>query len=76
MNYFNEKIYGLSKQKRKGCNTGSSKRKKEYVHKVNVSGYEYYKVHIKRGNKCKIKYFKTFKEASMFVDLLKLNPYL
>lgn len=75
MNYLNEKIYGIPKQKRKGHNTGSGKRKKEYVHKINISGYEYYKVHIKRGQKSKIKYFKSFKEASMFVDLLKLNPY-
>jgi hypothetical protein len=77
MNYFNKKIWGLPKPKRKANNTGSKRRKKEYVHKVNIGGFVYFKVHIARdsGKSSKIKYFKTFKEACMFVDLLRLNPY-
>lgn len=78
MNYINNKIFGLPKQKRIGTNTGSKHRRKEYVHKVTISNNIYYKVHIARnsGKQSKIKYFKKFRDACSFVDLLKLNPYL
>jgi hypothetical protein len=77
MEYITSKVYGLPKPKRQGFNTGSKHRRKEYVHKVNIRGYDYFKVHIARSTgECKIKYFKTFKEASLFVDMVKVNPYL
>lgn len=78
MDYITERIFGLPKQKQNGWNTGSKHRKKEYVHKVSIRGYRYFKVHIARnsGKISRIKYFKTFKEACLFIDLLKLNPYI
>jgi hypothetical protein len=78
VDYFNKKIVGLPKPKRLANNTGSKHRRKEYVHRACINGYEYYKVHVSRnsGKQCKIKYFKTFKEACTFVELLRLNPYL
>jgi len=78
MSYINEKIYGLPKPLKRGANTSpTSKRKnKEYVHKVILNGYTYYKVHIKRQDVSKIKYFKTLKEAKLFVLMLKANKYL
>jgi hypothetical protein len=78
MDYITTKVYGLPKPKRNGTNTGSPHRRKEYVHKVMIREYMYFKVHIARnsGKQSKIKYFKTFQEACSFVDLLKLNPYI
>lgn len=78
MNYIATKVFGLPKPKRKGHNTGSPHRRKEYVHKVTIGEYTYFKVHVARnsGTQSKIKYFKTFQEACSFVELLKLNPYL
>jgi hypothetical protein len=78
MDYLANKVYGLPKPSRKGHNTGSPHRRKEYVHKVTIGNYTYFKVQLARnsGAQSKIKYFKTFQEACSFVDLLKLNPYL
>ena len=76
MDYIESKVYGLPKPKRKGNNTGSKHRRKEYVHKVTIRKNTYYKVHVKRDDKSKIKYFKTFKVACIFIDMLKENPYL
>lgn len=80
LDYINKKVYGLPKPKRKGNNTGSKRRRKEYVHEVTIGGNRYFKVHLARTGKSgkisKIKYFKTFDEACAFVELLKINPYI
>jgi hypothetical protein len=73
-----QKIYGLPKANRI---TGPYKRKSslpQHVHHVVINNLAYYKVHLARnsGAQSKIKYFKTLKAAIIFVDLLKLNPYL
>jgi hypothetical protein len=77
MNYINEKIYGLPKPLHNGVNTSATKKRigKEYVFKVCITGIEYYKVHIKRQNKSKIKYFKKLKDAKIFVEFLRKNKY-
>jgi len=77
-NYIDGKIYGVPTPLKKGHNTSPTKKKigTEYVHKVNCHGYKYYKVHIKRQNKSKIKYFKKLKDAKMFVAFLRENKYL
>lgn len=75
--YIEAKIYGLPKPLSKGHNTSPTKKGgKEYVHKVKVRGYDYFKVHIKRQDVSKIKYFKLKKDAEMFVDMLRENKYL
>ena len=80
MSYINNKIFGLPKPLRKGHNTSSTSKRtgKAYVHKVFIGGVKspYYKCHIKRQNKSKIKYFKTMKEAKLFVLMLRENKYL
>jgi len=77
-NYIISKIYGVPTPLRKGHNTSPSKKKigTEYVHKVNIGEQKYFKVHIKRQNKSKIKYFKKLKDAKMFVAFLRENKYL
>jgi len=77
MNYINEKIYGLPKPKKIRASE-PIKRKLSlppYIHKVEVNGFKYFKVHLKRQGKSKIKYFKTLTESVMFIELLKLNTY-
>ncbi len=77
MNYLNKKLWGLPKPK-KVRSAKPIKRKEKlppYIHKVTIAGFIYFKVHIKRQDKSKIKYFKTLDQASMFIDLLRLNPY-
>jgi len=75
--YIEGMIYGLPKPLSKGHNTSPTKKGgKEYVHKVNIQGRQYFKVHIKRQDTSKIKYFKLKKDAEMFVDMLKENRYL
>lgn len=75
MNYL-DKVVGLPKPSRRGYNTRVKHNYKPYIHRVKISGLTYYKVHIKRQNKSKIKYFKFKYEAEMFLKLLQLNPYL
>jgi hypothetical protein len=77
-NYIDGTIYGVPKPLRKGHNTSPTKKKvgTEYVHKVVMSGIKYFKVHIKRQNKSKIKYFKKLKDAKMFVAFLRENKYI
>jgi hypothetical protein len=75
--YINEKIYGLPKPEREGYNTRHKHfNKPAYIHKVTTNGCGYFKVHIKRGGVSKIKYFKTQKEAELFVIFLRENKYL
>lgn len=75
--YITDKIYGLPKPLSKGHNTSPTKDGgKEYLHKVSIKGYAYFKVHIKRQNVSKIKYFKKRKDAVVFIDMLKENRYL
>lgn len=78
MNYIEGKVYGLPKPKRKGYNTRYKHTRKEYIHKVTINGSTYFKVHLARnsGTQSKIKYFKTEKEAELFVEMLRLNKYL
>lgn len=78
--YIDSKIFGLPKPLRKGGNTSPNKKRigKEYIHTVFAGDgtYKYYKVHIKRQNKSKIKYFKKLKDAKIFVEMLRQNNYL
>lgn len=75
--YINSKIFGVPKPLKKGARTGyKKKRHYPYVHSVSMRGYQLWKVHIKRQNVSKIKYFKTLKEAKLFVDMLRENKYL
>lgn len=75
--YINDKIYGLPKLLKKGCNTSPNKNRidSEYVHKVEINKYFYYKVHIKRQDVSKIKYFTKLKQAKLFVAMLRSNKY-
>lgn len=77
MNYIEGKIFGLPTPSRKGHNTSPNKERigMEYVHKVTINGYEYFKVHIGRRGQSKIKYFKKMKDAQTFVELLRVNRY-
>lgn len=77
-NYINEKIFGLPKPLRKGHNTSATSKRidKEYVHKVTIGGYVYYKCHVGRQGKSKIRYFKKMKEAKLFVEMLRINKYI
>lgn len=81
-NYIEGKIFGLPKPMRMGHNTSatSSRIDKEYIHRVVIKDCIYYKVHIARNHNkiytSKIKYFKAFKEAKLFVDMLRVNKYL
>ena len=77
LNYIDGKIFGVPKPLRNGFNT-RFKNKNHYPHVyfVNIRGYERWKVQIKRQNKSKIKYFKTLKEAKLFVDMLRNNKYI
>lgn len=76
--YINDKIFGTLKPLRNGHNTSSSSKRvgMEYIHKVTISEYKYYKVHVKRQGKSKIKYFKQLKTAKLFVLMLRENKYL
>lgn len=76
--YIKEHIYGLPAPKRQGWNTSASRKRvgKEYIFKVYIGPYKYYKVHVGRGGKSKIKYFKKLKLAKMFVANLRVNRYL
>jgi hypothetical protein len=78
MKYINEKIYGLPRPLKIGHNTSTNKERKdkEYIHKVEIRGYTYYKVHIKRQDTSRIKYFKTMKDSKLFVLMLRENKYL
>lgn len=74
--YIHEKIYGLPKPSKPGYATSPSGKSKSYVYKVNIGKYRYYKVHLKRGNKSKIYYFKNKPQAELFVEMLHVNRYL
>ena len=76
--YIDEKIYGLPKPLRKGHNSSPNKGRKgrEYIHNVIVGSNKYYKVHVKRQNVSKIRYFKKLKEAKLFLQFLRENKYL
>jgi hypothetical protein len=76
--YIEGKIYGLPKPSRKGHNTSPTKRRigAEYIHKVQIGDYKYFKVHMSRGGISKIKYFKKRKQAKLFVEFLRENRYL
>lgn len=74
--YINEKVFGLPSPSKPGFRNRYKKKYSPYVHKVSINNYIYFKVHLKRGDKSKIKYFKTMREANIFVELLNLNPYL
>lgn len=74
--YINERIWGVPKPNKKGGDTRVKHNLPPYVHKVDIDGYIKYKVHVKRGDVSKIKYFNTLQEACMFAEMLKLNPYL
>jgi hypothetical protein len=76
MSYINKKVFGLPKPLRKGGNTRIKHALPAYIHKIKMNGSRYFKVHLKRQGKSKIKYFKTLGEAEMFVELLRLHPYL
>lgn len=78
MNYIDEKVHGLPKPLRKGHNTSpTSKRKdKEYIHKVTIGNITYYKFHMERQGKSKIKYFKKLKNAKLFAEMVRANKYL
>jgi hypothetical protein len=77
--YLPRKVFGLPKATRQGHNTSPTRPKYHlYVVTIKRNGYshKYYKVHLKRQNKSKIKYFTTKIEAQLFLESLKLNPYL
>ena len=75
--YVDGKIFGLPKPLKAGGNTRfKNKNHYPHVHNVIIGGNNYWKVHIKRQNKSKIKYFKTIKEAKLFVEMLRNNKYL
>lgn len=77
--YINEKVYGLPKPLKKGHNSSpnSDRIDKEYIHRWEDSrGYVLYRVMLKRQGVYKTKYFKTFKEAKLFRDMLRINKYL
>lgn len=76
MDYINGKVFGLPKPLHEGRNTRCKHKLPPYVHKITIGEYTRFKVHLKRQGVSKIKYFKTLGEAVMFVDLLRLNPYL
>jgi hypothetical protein len=76
MSYINKRVFGLPKPLRTGDNTRVKHKLPAYVHKVKINGIKYFKVHLKRQDKSKIKYFKTLRQAEIFVELLRLNPYL
>lgn len=75
-NYIDKKIYGLPTMSRKGHNTRFKHKMSPYIHKVNINGYIYYKVHLERNKISKIKYFKNKRQAEIFTDLLSINSYL
>jgi hypothetical protein len=77
-NYIDDKIFGLPAPLKKGGNTSptSARKDKEYIFKVEINGNKYYKVHINRQRVSKIKYFKRFKQAKLFVAMLRENKYL
>lgn len=72
--YLPMKVFGLPKSKHKGWNT--SKKPKYHMYVVKIAGYTYYKIHLKRQDKSKIKYFKSKLQAQLFLESLKINPYL
>ena len=77
--YIEAVIYGLPRPLRKGANTSTNSKRidKEYIHKhTNEKGFIYWRVLVKRQDVYKCKYFKTFKEAKLFRDMLKINRYL
>ncbi len=78
--YINEMIYGLPRPLKKGANTSPTSKRvdKEYIHRHfdKNTGYVRFRVLVKRQNVYKCKYFKTFKEAKMFRDMLRINKYL
>lgn len=78
MNYINKKIFGIPKPLKEGYNTSSTSDRtgKEYIHKVKIYSTIYYKFHIKRQNVSRIKYFKKFKDAKLFMLMLVENNYL
>lgn len=74
--YLPRKVYGLPKAKREGFVTSPTGKTKTHLYRVKIGDNTYFKVHLKRQNKSKIKYFKTRLEAQLFVDSLRLQPYL
>jgi hypothetical protein len=76
LNYINTRVFGLPKLKRLGSNNRVKYNLPAYIHKVTIKGNKYFKVHLKRQDKSKIKYFKSRLDAEIFVDMLRLNNYL
>lgn len=77
MKYINKKVYGIPALKKLGHKTSFKKGDMtKYVYKVEINGYTYYKVHLKLQDISKIKYFKKLKTAQIFVEMLRINPYL
>jgi len=75
--YINAKVYGLPKPLRDGkCTSPFKAIDTEYIYPVMIKGLLYFKVQLHRGGKHKTKYFKSFKTAVIFRDMLKLNRYL
>jgi len=76
--YLPRKVFGLPKATKPGHKTSSKAKYHMYVVTIKKDGYsyKYYKVHVKRQNKSKIKYFTTKIEAQLFLDSLRINPYL
>lgn len=73
--YLPDKLYPLPKAKRQGNNTRDGK-PRDHVYRVEIGGQTYYKVHVKRSEQSRIRYFKTRNEAKLFVEMLRENPYL
>lgn len=79
--YILAKIYGLPKARKViHKRYKNTKPGREYIHKVNISNIDYYKVQVARNHDSKyiskIKYFRKLKEAKLFVDMLRENRYL
>lgn len=76
--YLPRKVYGLPKATKAGSKTSKKPRYHLYTVTIAKEGYSYtyYKVHLKRQDKSRIKYFKSKIQAQLFIDSLMLNPYL
>lgn len=77
MAYITGKIYGLPKPLK--TRTKESRKKEagtQHVYSVVIGVTKYYKVHFKRQDISKIKYFRKKTDALMFREMLRLNKYL
>jgi hypothetical protein len=75
--YINKKVFGLPKPLRDGkCTSPLKPEGTEYIYPVMINNQLRFKVQLHRGGKSKIKYFKDFKTAVLFRDMLRLNRYL